>query len=209
MHWLSTHNLESPVHTNPSPRLRTLAVHPSGKGVEALSEQNTPSKSPLANRLYRLIFSSDKRLGTRRRVKERGRATLRRGAEEAGDEKSNFFNRLQLNYGCVLLYSWPTDIYTLPPFLPSSSLPQCLAGGTSHQTMGPFSPRVTQRSTLARLTAPGWSRLLMASASKSTSPCCRSTGHTISSLFGEKRLLPGTLECNILRNTVYIMILDR
>lgn len=76
--------------------------------------------------------------------------------------------------------------YTLLLFFPS--LPQCLVVGTSHQTMGPSSPRVTQRSTPAQLTAPGWSPWLLASASNWTSPCFRFMGHTTSSLCGKKWL---------------------
>lgn len=118
-------HLRSPVHTNPLPHLRILSLHPQWERVEALSQKNTPSKPPLANRLYWLIFSLDKRLGTRRRAKKRGRETLRREAEDQGDEKSPFFHRLQLNYGSVLFYSRPTDIYILglsfclsPPSVP-------------------------------------------------------------------------------------------
>lgn len=58
--------------------------------------------------------------------------------------------------------------------------------GTSRQTTEPSSLRVTQRSTRAPLTAPGWSPWLLALVSNSTSLCFRFTGWTTLSLSGKK-----------------------
>lgn len=74
-------------------------------------------------------------------------------------------------------------IYTFPVFTPLS---QCLVVGTSHQTMGPYFPRVTLRSIQAQLTAPGWLLWLLDLASNWTSPSFKFMGHTTSLLSGKK-----------------------
>lgn len=97
--------------------------------------------------------------------------------------KIPFLHQLQLNYGSVVSYYRPADTLWCP--LCIFPLPQHRVGGTLRWTMGPSSRRVTRRSTPTLLTAPGWSLLLLASASKSTSPCFRCTGLTTSSPSGK------------------------
>lgn len=97
--------------------------------------------------------------------------------------KIPFLHQLQLNYGSVVSYYRPADTLWCP--LCISPLPQHRVGGTLRWTMGPSSRHVTRRSTPTLLTAPGWSLSLLASASKSTSPCFRCTGLTTSSPSGK------------------------
>lgn len=77
--------------------------------------------------------------------------------------------------------------YTVPllPF----SLRQCHVAATSPRTTAPSSRQPTRRSTPTQPTAPGLSPSLRASASSSTSPCCKFTGRMTSSPSGKTQTL--------------------
>lgn len=143
--------------------LLSLSTPPPWVRFEALSKKNTPSKPPLANRLYWLIFSPDKRLGTRRRAQKQGGETLRRETQDYGDENPLFAPIAAELWICplLLLARWYTLVTSL-----LFTLPQHRVGGILHWTMGPSSRHVTQRSILTLLTAPGWLLLHLALASK-------------------------------------------